>query len=96
MNPFVFVLVMIPALLVLALIGIFILALFLRDIARAESDVNGDPERDAGFTDEEIKVVCGWCPDKKFIRGNPHSKNISDGMCPDCAEHFEKEAGVQS
>jgi hypothetical protein len=38
----------------LAVFGVVLFILWLRGIARAESDVNGDPERDAGYTEKEI------------------------------------------
>lgn len=51
MNPLLIGLLYLLAIAALHVIAVFALIAWM---ARGESDVNGDPERDAGFTDEEI------------------------------------------
>lgn len=58
----------------------FLGACLIEWIARGEADVNGDPERDAGYTGPT--VVCSWCGTLLRYGHQP----ASHGICPACAE----------
>ena len=59
-------------------------------IARGESDVNGDPERDAGLLPpRKPRVVCAWC----HPHSNPGSDPISHGICAAHRAEMEQSIG---
>ena len=37
-----------------------------------------------------MKVICAWCG--KHKSGDPNDKEVSHGICPECAAKLEQEA----
>lgn len=80
---------------------------WLKWVAAGEADVNGAPERDAGADGTaprglaetclrekaagDIKQVCAYCPEPRFLGGNPNGVILSHGICAACAEKVLQE-----